>query len=150
MVTGGFLVGLAIAVVFTASFMAMTTMITTLQIVFHMPFMNLIMPGNVSLFFKTVIPIMTFDVLEYFKIMDGWFQSSKEYYDSGNHQLDQIYDIGYDTYNPIHNIGTLGFTIFLWVFRILILLIVFICFNTKLGYRYNFYSKMMLQLINLM
>jgi hypothetical protein len=39
------------------------SMINALQIVLHLPMLWIIMPGNVIIFFKIILPIVMFDVL---------------------------------------------------------------------------------------
>lgn len=94
-VTLGFLLGLFINFFFIAILSVILSMITSLQIVIHLPFLNLIMPGNVSLFFRTIIPIMLYDVIDEFKLMDPWFLKSRKYYYESKHYIDQTYDIRY-------------------------------------------------------
>lgn len=39
-------------------------LINSLQIVLHLPILWIIMPGNVTIFFKIILPIVMFDVLD--------------------------------------------------------------------------------------
>ena len=39
-------------------------LINALQMVLHLPMLWIIMPGNVTIFFKIILPIVMFDVLD--------------------------------------------------------------------------------------
>ena len=42
----------------------MMGMIRCLQMVLHLPLINIIVPGNVTMVFSSIVPIVLFDVLE--------------------------------------------------------------------------------------
>ena len=37
--------------------------INTLQIIIHLPMIKILIPSNVSVFFQTIIPVVTFDII---------------------------------------------------------------------------------------
>ena len=39
-------------------------MLNALQIVIHFPMLRILMPANVTLFFKIIIPVVMFDILD--------------------------------------------------------------------------------------
>ena len=38
--------------------------IKSLQMIIHLPMLNIIVPGNVANFFKIIIPVVQFDILD--------------------------------------------------------------------------------------
>ena len=37
--------------------------INSLQIIIHLPMMRILIPSNVNVFFQTIIPVVTFDII---------------------------------------------------------------------------------------
>jgi len=73
--------------------------------------------------------------------MVGWFAHSKKFFENDDHGLDQIGNIGYGSYNPILNLGTLGIFLLLYFVKILGLIPIK-CFNIlTLGIGRNFFTK---------
>jgi hypothetical protein len=137
---GGLVAAAVISIFLSGILSFLLALINGLQLVFHLPIMNIIMPGNVSMFFEIMIPIVMFDILEYTNVMSGWFPLSESYFEKQVH-LDQMSNIGYDSYNPILNLGTLGFFLVLYFIRI-VWLVPIKCFNIfTLGIGRNFFTK---------
>ena len=88
--------------------------------------MSIIPPGNVLTMFKIVVPVIMFDIMEsitYFQ--DLWPDSEQDMLLSPNLKLTQLIDIGYDSFNPILNLGTLFVLVLLYILEsILFVLIV--------------------------
>jgi hypothetical protein len=49
----------------------MLFLIRTLQMILHLPMLSIPVPGNMSMFCKTVFPIVMFDVLEQIESIDA-------------------------------------------------------------------------------
>lgn len=45
------------------AFLYMIGWINTLQIILHLPMINILVPSNVNVFFQTIIPVVTFDLI---------------------------------------------------------------------------------------
>jgi len=137
----GLVASIIISIFLSGTLSLLLGLINGLQLVFHLPIMNIIVPGNVSMFFEIMIPIVMFDLLSTIGFMTEWFPLSKSYYKAHNHGLDQISNIGYDSYNPVLNLGTIGFLLVLYLLRICSLLPIK-CFNIfSLGIGRNFFTK---------
>jgi len=52
-------------------------LINNLQIIVHIPMMNVVIPANVLTFFAVLIPLVMFDVLEDFKVLNAMFPDSE-------------------------------------------------------------------------
>jgi hypothetical protein len=80
-------------------------MLNVLQIVIHFPMLGIILPANVILFFKIIIPIVMFDVLNG---LDGTKidPSNMMEFDDNNDLNSQVFisqmsDLGYKTNNSV-------------------------------------------------
>jgi hypothetical protein len=88
-------------------------MINSLQLIIHLPIMNIIMPANVSTFFQAIVAIVNFDILSDFGIIEMMFNFDDEQQDYNNiFMLDQMEDLGYDSHNAIVILGTMGVLLF--------------------------------------
>jgi hypothetical protein len=56
---------------FGSVFSMMLTMVNALQIAMHLPFMNINHPKNVMSYLHNMLPIVMFDILEHFEIMES-------------------------------------------------------------------------------
>jgi len=56
----------------------MITMINSLQLIFHLPIMSIITPGNVMVMFQIMIPIVMFDIMESIPLFGNLFPDSEE------------------------------------------------------------------------
>ena len=94
------------------------SMINALQMVLHLPMLRIMVPSNVAAFFRVVLPIVMFDVLEgfedtvkgFFKSVDLNFRLEDPENDSRG-LFDQMRSLGYSTSNSIFNLGTIFFLI---------------------------------------
>ena len=77
--------------------------------------MRVIVPGNVSMLMSVIFPIVMFDILENDKGIDANMLFD---FDEGvpleNQMLDQMEDMGYDTFICILNLGTMYFILMLY------------------------------------
>ena len=101
-------------------------MINALQMVLHLPMLRILVPSNVAAFFRVVLPIVMFDLLEgfedtikgFFKSIDLNFRQDTEVDSRG--MFDQIRSLGYSTSNSIFNLGTIFFLIIFYLIRVFI------------------------------
>ena len=91
-------------------------------------------------FFATVVPIVTFDLLEnideYNDVIQFLTRSSpsqsqdKRLLQEADSQIqyqrisDQTFQLGYDSYNPMMNLGTLSLLLMIYVIKVLFVLLV--------------------------
>ena len=95
--------------------------------------MSIIAPGNVVTMFNIMIPIVMFDVMESLNLWDGVFPDSEIEMKNNNDVLDQMKDIGYDSFNPILNLGTLFFMICVYILRVTsFFIIIYPCWRIRL------------------
>ena len=80
--------------------------INTLQLIIHLPILRTLVPANVNVFFQTIIPIVTFDLIppewstEY--ILEFEEFPEQQFRNSFNRQFfGQMQDLGYDSHNSI-------------------------------------------------
>ena len=102
-------------------------MINSLQMIIHLPMLWVVMPGNVAMFFKLILPIVMFDVLD---SLDDTEYDPNNYipYDEDLNELDknkfisQMKDLGYKTHNSILNLGSLFILLTVYFVRLIMLL----------------------------
>lgn len=97
-------------------------MLNSLQIVIHFPMLRILLPGNVTLFFKIIIPIVMFDILD--GLDDTKYDPNNMIEFDENNDLDtqvfisQMSDLGYKTNNSVQNLGSMFFIICLYFLRV--------------------------------
>ena len=69
--------------------------------------MNIVFPANVMGYYKTMIPIVMFDILDDVPFFENIFSNDEEASDNINIR-DQVIDLGYDTHNPLLNLRSLS------------------------------------------
>ena len=91
----------------------------------------IIMPGNVTMFFRLILPIVMFDVLN--GLDDTPYDPNNFIeYDEEENELDknkfisQMSDLGYKTHNAILNLGSLFFLIVIYFVRLIALVPLFL------------------------
>ena len=67
----------AINVVFSQALALLLGMINSLQIIFHLPILYVVMPGNVQTLFQIMVPVVMFDILENFELIQNLFPDSE-------------------------------------------------------------------------
>ena len=99
----------------------------------HLPMLWITMPGNVTTFFKIILPIVMFDVLD--GLDDTKFDPNNLWSFSDCNQLDkqqyidQMRDLGYKTSNSILNLGSLFILLIIYFLRVT--LMIFFYFMVK-------------------
>ena len=88
--------------------------VTSLQIIVHLPLMAVVMPANVIVFYKILIPIVTMDFIDdsYIEAIFTFDENKEAKYESPT--ADQVVELGYETHNALHNLKTVGFLILIW------------------------------------
>lgn len=103
----------------------MLAMVRSLQMIVHLPMMQVIVPANVATMFRIIIPIAMFDLLDDFEwdlLPLHWKTEEQEQLLS--RVLDQMEDIGYESHNGIINLSMLFVAILLYFARLILLLLV--------------------------
>jgi len=85
----------------------MIAMIRSLQMILHLPMLQILVPGNVTMFFSAIIPIAMFDVLESEELSPRRIMNFDDEDENGGDIFDQMRDLGYETHSSILNLGTL-------------------------------------------
>ena len=104
--------------------------------VLHLPMLRIIVPANVASFFRVILPIVMFDVLEgfedtvkdFYRVIDLNFRREDEQTDSRG-MFDQMRSLGYQTSNTIFNLGTIFFLIIIYFIRLLIYSLVYLLYK---------------------
>ena len=95
------------------AFARMAQWIASMQLIMHLPILQVIVPANVSAYFEAVVPLFTFDFLPseittaYVFDFDDLRQRELQ-----GEILDQMQNLGYDTHNAIIILGSLGLLAF--------------------------------------
>jgi hypothetical protein len=107
--------------------------------ILHLPMLRIIIPSNVAAFFRIMIPIAMFDVLEGFEdTVKGLFQSVNLNFRNSDMKVesrgmfDQMRSLGYETSNSINNLGTIFFVIIFLLIRLYLYGLAYIV-NMKTG-----------------
>lgn len=101
---------------------AMTYMIInlrTLQMILHLPLVKVIVPGNVSMFFQTMIPIAMFDIFESSYTTEYLLDFSEQQQEQFQaERLDQMTDLGYESNSAMLNLGSLALFTIAYFFKL--------------------------------
>jgi hypothetical protein len=81
--------------------------------------MGIIPPGNVLMMFRIMIPVVMFDIMESIPFFQDLFPDSEDDMIKQGVSLQQLIDIGYDSYNPILNLGTIFVLLCIYILQIL-------------------------------
>ena len=112
------------------------TMINSLQMIVHLPILNIIIPGNVMMFMQIVLPIVMFDILEPLESMgisiDFLFSFDVEARTNTSEEiLHQMRELGYQTHNSVLNLSALSVAILVYFLRLFVLGVVFCVYLLK-------------------
>ena len=114
---GSFLASVVLNIVIQGSLAEILGMIKALQLVFHLPIMSTVAPANVISMWNIILPVVNYDVLESIPVIETLFPDSEEEMDKDKNIIDQMKDIGYDSFNVVLNLGTLFLVMCSWVLR---------------------------------
>ena len=102
-------------------------MIQSLQIIIHFPIFNIRFPASIMTFYEILLPFVMFDILQSFetseKMFTNFFHPEDEKLDTIEID-DQIISLGYETHNPILNLGTVGLFLIFYVFQLILMALV--------------------------
>ena len=97
--------------------------------------------------FMILIPVVMFDILEELNLLSGLFSEPPFGQGEDTSVLDQMSDLGYDSYNLVLNLGTLFIMIGLYILKVLVLFIVLLPLSKLWPVTfYDFYKKVKKQL----
>lgn len=68
----------AINAVIVTAFGSIIVMINSLQLIFHLPIMSIVTPGNVMTMFQIMIPVVMFDIMESIDFFKDLFPYSED------------------------------------------------------------------------
>ena len=105
--------------ILAGSMQYMLGMIRCLQMVLHLPLINIVVPGNVTMIFAVIIPIAMFDVLD----NESYNYSTLFKFDQQTNVSDQVQDIGYDNNSAMNNLGSIVIYIFYYIARVLVVIV---------------------------
>ena len=81
--------------------------------------MSTVAPSNVIAMWNIMIPIVMFDLLESIPVIQELFPESEIEMSENTSVLDQMRDIGYDSFNTVLNLGSLFVAILLYLIRVI-------------------------------
>ena len=102
------------------------------QIVTHLPMLQILVPANVSLFYEVLVPFVQFDILD-----SQWTTELVMNFDYPEHRniqsniLDQMRNLGYETHSSILNLGSL------WIFAMFYFISLFVFLGLLILKRYG-------------
>ena len=98
----------------------MIGMIRCLQMVLHIPLLNVIVPGNITMVFGFIIPIVMFDVME----NDTYNYGTVLEFDEKTNVSGQVQNIGYDNNSSIQNLGSIAIFFSIYFVKVTFFLVV--------------------------
>ena len=66
-----------LASVNAASYWNFIGLLDSLQLIFHLPIMNVPFPDNARIAFEMMIPVVNFDILEHLGLLQEWFGNER-------------------------------------------------------------------------
>ena len=94
--------------------------LNSLQLLLHLPLFAVVVPSNVASTFGVLVPVVMYDMLSDFTdpmYRSWWPQPTLEEFKQ-TLALDQVSDLGYTSFNPIINLGTLAFLMVCYLAKI--------------------------------
>lgn len=77
----------------------------------HIPAVYLVLPGNAMYYFKTMLPIIQYDILNDIPFYQNFIEKVSKYFKGkGTEDVDikdQLVQTGYDSHNPMKNLGSM-------------------------------------------
>jgi hypothetical protein len=89
----------------------------------HIPMLNVVIPANVILINKIMLPLVMFDILADLEILQSIFPESEADAEQYMSDYSQLNDIGYESFNILMNLGTLAFLAVMYIIKLLSLVI---------------------------
>ena len=110
----------------------MFIMVRSLQLIMHLPMMQVIFPGNAMTLIVIIIPVVGFDILE--ALLD-WEQVNEhfEIFNFSEHEkvsekiFAQITELGYETFNSIMILNTIGFILIFYILKVVLWFLLRVC-----------------------
>ena len=98
-------------------------MINSLQLIIHLPIMNVPFPANAMTIVKSLVPIVMFEILEYKDILLGFLIGDEKEIVNIQENLnipDQVQDLKYDSHKPMKLMGSLGVMVALYFLKVMV------------------------------
>lgn len=97
----------AMNIIMTGAMTYMTGMIRSLQLILHLPIFSVIIPGNVSMMFSLMVPVVMYDILDSSYTSELVFTFDFEAEEQLSSSIrSQVRDLSYDSHNSILNLGS--------------------------------------------
>ena len=97
----------------------MLIMLRMLQLILHLPFVRVVVPAIVSLFFNHLIPIAMFDITDPSYTTELFFKfNHRKEKDLQNGRMGQIVDLGYKANSFTLNLGSLSLFMFIYFIKL--------------------------------
>jgi hypothetical protein len=102
------------------------------QVIAHLPMLQILVPANVSVFYEMLIPFLQFDILD-----SQWTTELVMDFDFPEHRnmedkiLDQMRNLGYETHSSILNLGSM------WLFAMFYFISLFVFLALLILKRYG-------------
>ena len=77
-IQGSSIIALIVSFVFGAAVRVLIKMIGVIQVVMHIPLMNINVPPNAMIFYKTIIPIVNYDILSSFDFYEEFLTKNSQ------------------------------------------------------------------------
>ena len=108
------------------SMIFMLTMLRMLQMILHLPFVRIVVPAEVSMFFSHLIPIAMFDITDPSYTTELFFKFNyHKQKDLQQGRMGQIVDLGYQANSFTLNLGSLA--LFMMIYFIKLFLFAIFC-----------------------
>ena len=131
--------GISISLALSGILSYLLAFLQGLQLVFHLPMLWVIVPGNVSNFLAIVLPVMQFDLLDSSWTTEKIYTFDTEAQEELNELiLDQMEDLGYDSHNSILLLGS----IFIYIVAYFALLMLLPAIKKLLGPKSKYWVKL--------
>ena len=114
------------------SMIFMLTLLRMLQMILHLPFVRVVVPAEVSMFFSHLIPIAMFDITDPSYTTELFFKFNHHRQDNLQQtRMGQIVDLGYQANSFTLNLGSLALFMMLYLIK-LFLFVIFCVYFARL------------------
>ena len=118
----------------------MLLMFRSLQIVLHLPILQVVFPTNALTFFKTIFSLVQFDILNNFPLFD-YFTFIEYDMNQEPQCISQMTDIGYDNRNAFSGLKILSQVLILYFTRVFLSMLTGLC-GAFFSWKYKQFNKL--------
>ena len=115
-----FVVSMVINLFFAGIMSLLVGMLNSMQLIVHLPIMNVAFPANVMMILRVMMPVVMFDILEYKSTILGilGIEISNLETEEDLAIPDQMQDLTYDSHRPPKVLGSLGILVLLYFAKV--------------------------------